>query len=264
MNPPDRAMIVLEDIHKSFGSHRILAGLDLAVNRGETFVILGPSGIGKSVTLKHIVGILRPDAGRVILDGEEITRAAKQTLFRIRRRVAYLFQSGALINWLSVGENVELPLAEHTSLGAAEIRSRAMAVLEEVGMERAYGRMPDEISGGMKKRAALARVLVAEPEIILWDEPTAGLDPVMAKSIGRLIRGVQSKRNLTSLVVTHDLDLAFSVADRIGMHCGGRIIAAGTPGEFRASGDPRVSAFLQGEPPGECDPAGEQSGSRRC
>jgi len=240
-------VITIEEIHKSFGSQKVLKGYSLEVEKGETFVVLGRSGIGKSVTLKHIVGLLKPDSGRVLLDGIDITQATSSDLFEIRKKVTYLFQSGALINWLTVGENVELPLREHTTLGDEEIRRKATAMLEDVEMAHAAHKMPADISGGMKKRAALARVLVTQPEIILWDEPTAGLDPVMAKNIGRLIRKVQKGHGITSIVVTHDLDLAYHVADRIGMHHDGRIIETGTPDEFRNSRNPIVSAFLRGE-----------------
>lgn len=242
-------MITIEGIHKSFGSQKVLKGYSLQVEKGETFVVLGRSGIGKSVTLKHIVGLLKPDSGRVILDGADITHAGPSELYRIRKKVAYLFQSGALINWLTVGDNVELPLRERSNLPPREIRAKAMELLEEVEMAHAFHKLPADISGGMKKRAALARVLMTNPEIILWDEPTAGLDPVMAKNIGRLIRKVQKGHGITSIVVTHDLDLAYHVADRIGMHHDGRIIETGTPDEFRKSQNRVVSAFLQGEAP---------------
>jgi phospholipid/cholesterol/gamma-HCH transport system ATP-binding protein len=241
-------MIRLEHISKSFGSQLILNDYSLHVGKGETFVVLGPSGIGKSVTLKHIVGILRPDAGRVIIDGEDITRADRKTLYRVRRKVAYMFQSGALINWMSVGENVELPLKEHTRLPHDEIRRRSETALGHVKMLEAFDKFPSEISGGMKKRAALARVLVQEPRIILYDEPTSGLDPVMTNSIADLIRDVQRKFEVTSIVVSHDLQMAYRVADRIGIHHEGRIYFTGTPQEIQGSDNPVVRAFLNGKP----------------
>ena len=240
-------MIRLENISKSFGSQQILKDYSLHVSKGETFVVLGPSGIGKSVTLKHIVGILRPDEGRVIIDGEDITRADRKTLYRVRRKVAYMFQSGALINWMSVGENVELPLKEHTRLPHDEIRKRSETALGHVKMLDAYDKFPSEISGGMKKRAALARVLVQEPRIILYDEPTSGLDPVMTNSIAGLIRDVQRDFEVTSIVVSHDLQTAYRVADRIGIHHDGRIYYTGTPDEIQDSDNPVVRAFLRGE-----------------
>jgi len=240
-------MIRLEKIYKSFGDQTVLKNFSLDVEKGETMVILGRSGIGKSVTLKHIVGILKPDLGRVIVDGEDITEADEKTLFRIRRKVAYLFQSAALINWLSVGENVELPLHEHTSLTRKEIEERASAALRDLEMDGAYHKMPSEISGGMKKRAALARVLVMDPEIILYDEPTAGLDPIMTNNIADLIRSVQELHGITSIVVTHDLECAWKVGDRVGIHSKGTIIEIGTVNEIRQSANPVVQAFLKGE-----------------
>jgi len=240
-------MIRLEQLHKSFGRQKVLENYSLHVHPGESFVILGRSGIGKSVTLKHIVGLLKPDQGKIFVDGEDITHADKATLFRVRHKVAYLFQSAALINWLTVGKNVELPLLEHTKLSRRDIRQRAMQALDELDMSSAYDKMPVDISGGMKKRAALARVLVMEPAIILYDEPTAGLDPIMTNNIARLIRDVQETHDVTSITVTHDLESAYHIADRIGMHDQGRIIETGTVLEMRRSDNPVVRAFLRGE-----------------
>jgi phospholipid/cholesterol/gamma-HCH transport system ATP-binding protein len=193
------------------------------------------------------VGILKPDAGRVIVDGEDITQTDRSTLYRVRRKVAYLFQSGALINWMTVGENVELPLKEHTHLSRSQIRELAEEKLRHVEMLDAYDKYPGQISGGMRKRAALARVLVQEPKIILYDEPTSGLDPIMTNNIAQLIREVQRKFNVTSIVVSHDLECAYQVGDRIGVHHDGRIIYTGTPHEIRNSDHPIVKAFLNGE-----------------
>ncbi|MHC4942959.1 MAG: ABC transporter ATP-binding protein [Planctomycetota bacterium] len=244
-------MIRLENIHKSFGTQKVLKGYTLHVKKGETFVVLGPSGIGKSVTLKHIVGIMRPDSGRVIVNGEDITHCDRATLYRIRRKVAYLFQSGALINWMTVGENVELPLKEHTNRPYEEIRKRAEETLAHVEMLDSYDKYPDEISGGMRKRAALARVLTQDPEIILYDEPTSGLDPVMTNNVGQVIKDVKEKFNVTSIVVSHDLQSAYNIADRIGIHHDGRIICTGTADEIKNSSDPVVKAFLEGRPVNE-------------
>lgn len=240
-------MIRLENVHKSFGGQTVLRDYSLHVRPGETFVVLGRSGIGKSVTLKHIVGILKPDEGRVIVDGEDITQANNRALYRIRRKVAYLFQSGALINWMTVGENVELPLKEHTKLTKKEISEKALESLRHVEMDHAYHQFPDEISGGMRKRAALARVLAQDPQIILYDEPTSGLDPIMTNNIGALIRNVQKKFNVTSIVVSHDLENAYHVGDRIGLHHGGRIVFIGTPEEIQSSDHPLVRAFIRGQ-----------------
>jgi phospholipid/cholesterol/gamma-HCH transport system ATP-binding protein len=225
----------------------ILKDYDLHVREGETFVVLGRSGIGKSVTLKHIVGILKPDKGKVFVDGEDITRADRPALYRVRRKVGYLFQSGALINWMTVGENVELPLREHTNLPRSEIRRIAEEKLAHVEMLEAYNKLPADISGGMRKRAALARVLAQNPKIILYDEPTSGLDPIMTKHIARMIRAAQKTFNVTSIVVSHHLECAYFVGDRIGVHHGKRILFTGTPEEIRNSTHPVVSAFLRGE-----------------
>jgi len=241
-------MIRLENVYKSFGSQKVLKGYSLHVREGETFVVLGRSGIGKSVTLKHIAGVLKPDSGKVIIAGEDITNSDKKSIYRIRRKVAYLFQSGALINWMTVGENVELPLKEHTKLSKKEIRKKAEEKLRHVEMLDAYDKMPADISGGMKKRAALARVLAQEPQIILYDEPTSGLDPVMTNNIGQLVRQVQRKFNVTSIMVSHDLENAYYVGDRIGIHHDGRIIFIGTPEEIQKTDHPVVKAFINGEP----------------
>jgi len=241
-------MIRLENVYKSFGSQKVLKGYSLHVREGETFVVLGRSGIGKSVTLKHIAGVLKPDSGKVIIAGEDITNSDKKSIYRIRRKVAYLFQSGALINWMTVGENVELPLKEHTKLSKKEIRKKAEEKLRHVEMLAAYDKTPADISGGMKKRAALARVLAQEPQIILYDEPTSGLDPVMTNNIGQLVRQVQRKFNVTSIMVSHDLENAYYVGDRIGIHHDGRIIFIGTPEEIQKTDHPVVKAFINGEP----------------
>lgn len=240
-------MIRLENVYKSFGPQKVLKGYSLHVKEGESFVVLGRSGIGKSVTLKHIAGVLKPDSGRVYVDNEDITRADTKTLYRVRRKVAYLFQSGALINWMTVGQNVELPLREHTKMSRKAIKEKAMETLGHVEMQDAYDKFPAEISGGMKKRAALARVLAQEPRIILYDEPTSGLDPVMTNNIGQLVREVQKKFKVTSIMVSHDLNSAYYVGDRIGIHHNGRIIFMGTPQEVQTTDHPVVRAFIMGK-----------------
>ena len=240
-------MIRLENVKKSFGNQVILEDYNLHVKKGETFVVLGRSGIGKSVTLKHIVGILQPDEGKIFVDGEDITHADVPTLYRVRRKVAYLFQSGALINWMTVGGNVELPIREHTNLPLTRVREIAKEKLRHVEMLDAYDKYPAEISGGMRKRVALARVLAQDPKIILYDEPTAGLDPIMTNNITHLIRNAQTEFGVTSIVVTHHLECAYFVGNRIGMHHGKRIEVTGTPDEIKNSTHPVVRAFLRGE-----------------
>ncbi len=237
-------MIRLEGVSKSFGELTVLRKLDLEVAEGETFVMLGRSGAGKSVLLKHIVGLLAPDEGRIYVDDDEVTGASVATLRRIRSDVAYLFQTGALVNWMTVRENVSLPLVERRSESHAAIAKRVDAVLESVGMGAASEKFPTEISGGMRKRAALARVLVQEPRAILYDEPAAGLDPILTRTVGELIKDVQRTAQRTALVVTHNLGLAFEIADRIGLHHEGRLIEVGTPEDFRRSEHPAVQTFL--------------------
>ena len=239
-------MIELRDVHKSFGELHVLRGVSLTVPEGETLVILGRSGTGKSVTLKHIVGLLQPDRGEVIVDGRDVTKAGPVELRQIRADVAYLFQTAALVNWMSVRDNVALPLVERRDMPKRDIRELVDESLESLGMLEAADRMPSEISGGMRKRAALARVLVQEPRAILYDEPTAGLDPIMGRTVGRLIREVQSSGNRAAIVVTHDLELAFTVATHIALHHEGTISEWATPEDFRKSRHPIIRSFLDG------------------
>lgn len=224
----------------------MLRGIDLSVDEGETVVVLGRSGSGKSVMLKHIVGLLASDEGHIFYGDIDITTADMPTLRAVRHDVAYLFQTGALVNWMSVRDNVSLPLVEERTIKATEIVERVDAVLDSLGMLDASERLPDEISGGMRKRAALARVLVQEPTVILYDEPTAGLDPVLSRTVADLIRSVQQDNNRTAIVVTHDLELAFAVADRVGLHYDGRLVELAPPDEFRASHHTLIRSFLDG------------------
>lgn len=243
-------MIRLENVCKSFGSRRVLVDYDLEVRAGETFVIMGPSGIGKSVTLKHVVGLLRPDSGRVVVDGVEVSAASPKELQEVRARIGFLFQGGALLNWMSVAENVALPLKEDRKRkwSSAEIDRLVHEKLALVNMAGERDKFPNEISGGMKKRAALARALVTGPRILLYDEPTAGLDPRMAATISNLIVSVQKRFQVTSIVVTHDLPHAYEVGDRIGVMHFGRLIEVGTPEAIRNSKNPIVRDFIEGRP----------------
>jgi len=243
---------VLEGVHKAFdGGPPVLAGLDLEVRRRETLVIIGRSGTGKSVMLKHIVGLLQPDRGRVRVFGTDLARVRAKEMLAIRLKIGYLFQSGALLNWLRVDENVALPLIEHRrGLRRAEVDSKVKEKLQLVEMESAAAKYPDEISGGMKKRAGLARAIVLEPEMILYDEPTSGLDPVMASTINDLVIQTREALGVAQVVVTHDMESAFRIADRIAMLYEGRIIAGGTPEEFRRSSDPVVQQFITGSSQG--------------
>lgn len=232
------------NLFKSFGEKVVLEGLNLTVEQGETMVILGGSGSGKTVLVKHMNGLISPDAGEVFLDGLEISRMGEDDLTEARQKVAMVFQGCALFDSLTIGENVAYPLYEHTALSPAEIRDRVKETLSLVGLERSEELYPAEISGGMKKRAALARALALRPKGLLYDEPTTGLDPVMTHRINRLIRDLQTKLGVTSVVVTHDLQSAFVVADRLAFLQEGQIRFVGTRDEFQASSDLAVHEFL--------------------
>ena len=226
-------MIKMIDISKSFGDHKILDGMNLNIHRGETLAIVGPSGTGKSVTLKHMLGMLTPDSGEVIIDGFNITKAKAKVAATARSKFGVLFQSGALINWLSIADNIALPLIEKTKMKDKEIKIRVDEVLEMVNLHGSGHKFPSEISGGMKKRAGLARAIVLNPEIILYDEPTSGLDPILSRKVDRLIKRLSNTLDVTSVVVTHDMVSAFGIADRIAMLDKGKVVAIGTPEEIK-------------------------------
>ena len=231
-------------LEKTFGGKPVLRGLSLEVLAGETLVILGGSGSGKSVLLKHMNALLRPDAGTVEVDGQVVDALGEDELQPVRRKVGMLFQQGALFDSLSVGENVAYPLREHRLLPRAAIPARVREALAMVDLAGIESLMPAELSGGMRKRAALARALVLEPRALLYDEPTTGLDPVVGAKINHLIRDLQRRLGLTSVVVTHDLASAFFVADRIAFLYEGSIRFTGTPAEARAARDPQLHEFL--------------------
>jgi phospholipid/cholesterol/gamma-HCH transport system ATP-binding protein len=227
-------------LRKSFGGQEVLRGIDLDVRPGEIFVIMGPSGSGKSVLLKHLIGLEAPDAGEILINGESVEPAEIASKYRM----ALVFQSGALLNSLTVGENVGLYLAEHRLKSPEEIDRIVTEKLETVGLADAVDKMPGELSGGMKKRAAIARALVIEPQLILYDEPTSELDPLSAVVIGEEILELKKQIHVTSVVVSHDRDLAFGVADRIAIINEGRIVTIGTPDEVKRFNDPLVQKFL--------------------
>jgi phospholipid/cholesterol/gamma-HCH transport system ATP-binding protein len=229
---------------KAFRRKSVLRGVTLDLHAGETLVLLGGSGSGKSVLLKHLNGLLRPDAGSVVVDGTPLESLDEDGLVPIRRRVSMLFQQGALFDSLTVGNNVAFPLREHRMLPEADVPARVADALAMVGLDGTERLMPAELSGGMRKRAALARALVLEPKVVLYDEPTTGLDPVVGAKINHLIRELQQRLGLTSVVVTHDLASAFYVGDRFAFLYEGRIRFAGTPSEARASDDPPLREFL--------------------
>ncbi len=239
-------MIQFVGVHKTLGGRKILDGIDLEVRTGETMVIIGRSGTGKSVAMKTLIGLLRPDEGQVLIKGSDVTGLSEQAYAVVRRMFGVLFQSGALINWMTVGENVALPLREHTEMSESEIQAKVGEMLKLFELTHARDLLPSEISGGMKKRAGLARGLILDPEVILYDEPTSGLDPVMSSQIDALVLRVQREINVTSIFVTHDMESAYTVGDRIAMLYKGKIIFVGTPDEMRSTDDPVVRQFVSG------------------
>ena len=240
-------MIEFVDVVKELGGRRILDGISLKVEKGETMVILGPSGAGKSVTLKHIVRLMVPDEGDVLVDGTSISRAHGKQLAALRGRVGFLFQGAALLNWLTVEDNVGLPLAETTHIPAPEIHERVMETLALVGLENDAHKMPSELSGGMRKRVGLARAIIARPDVVLYDEPTSGLDPVTSRVIDNLIEDLRGELGISSVVVTHDMHSALSIGTRIAMLKNGHIIELATPREFLESDNSYVQEFLHAQ-----------------
>ncbi|MHC4992787.1 MAG: ABC transporter ATP-binding protein [Planctomycetota bacterium] len=244
---PPQPICRLLDVHKRFGQQHVLKGVGLDFPPGKVTVVLGPSGCGKSVLLKHLIGLVRPDSGTVWFDGERIDRLSESKLVPVRRQFGFLFQHGALFDSMTVGENVGFPLLEHTSLPAAERERRVHDMLAMVGLADTHEKMPASLSGGQRKRVALARAIVLQPRVILYDEPTTGLDPIRAEVINDLIIKLQRELRVTSVAVTHDLGSAFKIADRMVMLYDGRIVAEGTPDEIRHSSDPIVRHFLEGQ-----------------
>lgn len=239
-------MIQISDLHKKFRDNLVLRGVDISIDKGETVVVIGRSGCGKSVLLKHIIGILKPDSGRIAVDGEEITRFAGEEIYEIRKRFGMLFQGSALFDSLTVEENVGLGLREHTHLSISEIRGIVQEKLSWVGLSGIEHLKPAQLSGGMKKRVGLARAIAMEPECILYDEPTTGLDPIMADVINHLIIDMRNKLKVTSIAVTHDMVSAYKIADRIAMLHDGKIIFSGTPQETKNTSNPIVKQFIEG------------------
>jgi len=239
-----QAVIRFEGVCKAFGEKVVLNELELDVRRGETLAIMGPSGIGKSVTLRHAIGLLQPDSGRVLVEGKDLALIEPGELADLRRRMGYLFQDGALLNWLSVGENVALPLRENTHLSDAEIRERAEEKLALVQLPNTWDLMPPQLSGGMRKRVGLARALVTDPEIVFYDEPNTGLDPEISMSINHIIRDLSDRLSITSIVVTHLVSCIVVCADRVALIDQGRVFSSGTPEEFLQSSNERVKRFL--------------------
>ncbi|MHC4859297.1 MAG: ABC transporter ATP-binding protein [Planctomycetota bacterium] len=243
-------LVLAQGVAKYFGARMVLEDVNLSVCRGETLVIMGCSGAGKTTMLRILMGQERPDRGRVLLFGRNLYKLDRAQLETVRRRFGVVFQSGALLNSLTVAENVALPLRELTKLPKREIRKIVHRKLREVGLARSGKLMPSQISGGMRKRVGIARALVRDPELILYDEPTAGLDPVMTAAMTQKIRTIRDNRGVASVVVTHDMASAFEVGDRMVMLHDGRVLAQGTPDEIRASHDPAVRQFVDGESDG--------------
>ncbi len=242
--------IVIDAVHKSLGSRQVLRGVSLNVAAGESVAIIGRSGTGKSVLLKHVVGLMVPDAGTVRVDGVDVPSLGTNDLLELRKMMGMLFQGGALFDSMSVGENVGLPLREHTKVDETQVELVVKEKLHLVGLEGVQDLRPSSLSGGMKKRAALARALALNPKIMLYDEPTTGLDPITSDLINRLIRRLQERLGITSIAVTHDMKSAYHIADRIAMLHEGRIHAVGTPAEIQSSTDPAVRQFIEGSAEG--------------
>jgi phospholipid/cholesterol/gamma-HCH transport system ATP-binding protein len=238
------SLIRVQDLHKSFGKQKVLDGISVDVPKGQTLAVLGRSGTGKSVLLKLLIGLMPPDSGSISVHGQTINGLGVRELNEVRKKIGFLFQQAALYDSMTVEENVAFPLGRHSSKPEAEQRQRAKELLASVGMERDVEKLPSEISGGMQKRVGLARALALDPEIILFDEPTAGLDPITADEIGALIVDLKKKRNMTSVVVTHDIRGARKFADRLVMIHEGRVVAEGSFQELEGSKDSMVSRFM--------------------
>ena len=239
-------MIEIINLTKSFGDNKVLDNLNLTINSGEVTVIIGRSGGGKSVLLKHIIGLLKPDFGQVIIDNKDVSRMDYKELDKLRMNFGMLFQGAALFDSMTVGENVGFALNEHTDLPEVIVKKKVARALELVGLKGIEELMPAELSGGMKKRVGLARAICNDPKIILYDEPTTGVDPVMADAVNELIIDLNTKLKVTSIVVTHDMISAYKIADRIAMLYKGKIIGIGKPGEIKNTKDPVVKQFVTG------------------
>jgi phospholipid/cholesterol/gamma-HCH transport system ATP-binding protein len=243
-------MIEIVNLHKSFGKNHVLRGVDLKIETGESMVVIGGSGSGKSVLLKHIIGILRPDEGQVFIDGIDISGLHENELYEARKKFGMLFQMSALFDSLTVWENVGFSLLRNKKMNEKEAKALAVEKLGMVGLVGVEDLMPSELSGGMKKRVGLARAIAHEPEILLYDEPTTGLDPIMADAINELIIEMKKHLSVTSVAITHDMHSAYKIADRIAMLYVGKIIGTGTPEEIRNTDNPIVGQFVTGSASG--------------
>jgi len=237
-------MIKLVNLHKAFDGQKVLNGVTLQIDKGAITVIIGSSGVGKSVLLKHMIGLLHPDSGKVFVEGVDLSSLSPQALVELRKKFGMLFQGAALFDSLNVFDNVAFPLFEHTTFTRKEIKKRVTETLDVVGLQGVEKKMPAELSGGMKKRVGLARAIILKPEVILYDEPTTGLDPIMTDSVDNLILSMQQRLKITSVVISHDIASAFKIADQVAMIHEGKIIECGTPGELAASEHPEVLKFI--------------------
>jgi phospholipid/cholesterol/gamma-HCH transport system ATP-binding protein len=247
----DREVVIrAENLRKAFGERHILNGTSLDIYRGETFVIMGGSGCGKSTLLRHMIGAIKPDSGKVYLLGKDITTLDEDGMDEVRKKIGMCFQSSALFDSMTVGENISLPLREHTKLDESVIDIVVKMKLELVGLRGFEGLMPSQLSGGMKKRVGLARAIVMDPQIIFYDEPSAGLDPIIAAVLDKLIIDLSKKLSITSVVVTHEMKSVFRIADRIAMLHQGKVLETGTPDEIKNSSNQLIQQFIAGEPDG--------------
>lgn len=243
-------MIEIKELYKSFGKKEVLKGVDLTINKGESMVIIGGSGSGKSVLLKHIIGLLRPDKGSVFIEGLDITKLNEKDIYKVRKKFGMLFQGAALFDSLRVWENVSFFLLRHRGISEKRAKEIAIEKLRLVGLVGVEDLMPAELSGGMRKRVGLARAIAHDPEILLYDEPTTGLDPIMADAINDLIVDLKKKLNVTSVAITHDMHSAYKIGDRIAMLYEGKIIEVGTPDEIKNTTNPVVRQFITGSAKG--------------
>lgn len=239
-------MIEIKELYKSFGKQQVLKGVNLIINEGEITAVIGRSGGGKSVLLKHIVGLLKPDKGSIFIKGQDITKLKGNKLDEIRADIGVVFQGGALFDSMTVFDNVAFPLVEKTKINKKEIYDRVMKALSDVGLEGMEYKYPAELSGGMRKRVALARALIGRPKIILFDEPTTGLDPILVRSIHKLIRDTQKQYNFTGLIISHEIPEIFEISDKVAVLHDGRIVEVGTPEEIQKSDNIFVKNFIIG------------------
>lgn len=240
-------MIEIEDLHKSFDGFEVLKGVSLRIEKGEIIALIGRSGDGKSVLLKHVAGLMKPDRGLVVVDGNDVATLKGKALSQLRSRLGFLFQGGALFDSMTVFDNAAFPLREKTRLSEEEIKEKVLSELDQVGLSGAEQKHPSQISGGMRKRAALARELVWAPEIMLFDEPTTGLDPIIGHTILNLIHNLHERLRFTGIIVTHELEKVFKIVNRVAMLHEGVILAMGSPEEIVSSEDPVVQQFIRGE-----------------